>query len=165
MTTYRTMNDRTHADAVCEMMGRLYAEDAPASGNIPRDFRATIDYLLGDPARGRIVLLTADAAVCGYALLIPFWSNEMGGPVVTVDELFVAPDRRGRGIGRGLLAWVERERPYGAVAVFLEVSASNGRARKLYESLGFSERSNRTLTRLIPNSRARVDHGRPPEGG
>ena len=165
MTTYQTMSDRTHADAVYEMMERLYAEDAPASGNIPRDFRATLDYLLGDPARGRIVLLTEDAAVCGYALLIPFWSNEMGGVVVTVDELYVEPDRRGRGVGRGLFAWIEQERPYGVVAVFLEVSASNDRARRLYESLGFSERSNRTLARLLPNDSARVDPSELPEDG
>lgn len=150
LPTYRTMTDRTHADAVCEMMGRLYAEDAPASGQVPRNFRATIDVLLADPSRGRVVLLVAADAVCGYALLIPFWSNEMGGTVVTVDELYVVPEHRGRGVGRGLFGLIERERPYDAVAVFLEVSASNVRARWLYESLGFTERTNRTLAYRLP---------------
>lgn len=148
--TYQTMTDHAHTDDVCEMMGRLYAEDVAVSGDMPRDFRATIDYLLCDPARGRVVLLLDAGAVCGYALLIPFWSNEMGGVVVTVDEVFVVPERRGRGIGRGLFALIERDRPYGAVAVFLEVSASNGGARRLYESLGFRERSNRTLAYRLP---------------
>jgi ribosomal protein S18 acetylase RimI-like enzyme len=152
--TYSTMGDHTHADLVCEMMGALYAEDAPAPGCPPRNFRVTIDHLLAHPDRGRVVLIAEGSSVCGYALLIPFWSNEFGGIVVHVDELFVVPAARGRGIGGGLFAMVEQQRPFDAVAVLLEVSPTNGRARRLYESLGFHERANRTLAIRLPNAAA-----------
>jgi ribosomal protein S18 acetylase RimI-like enzyme len=68
------------------------------------------------------------------------WSNEMGGNVAFVDELYVMPGARRRGIARGLFEFVERERLFGAVAVALEVSPGNEGAWKLYESLGFEKR-------------------------
>jgi ribosomal protein S18 acetylase RimI-like enzyme len=152
--TYSAMGDDSRADVVCDMMRALYAEDAPSSGYTPRNFRATIDHLLAHPDHGRVVLLTEGSNVRGYALLIPFWSNEFGGTVVHVDELFVAPAARGRGIGAGLFAILERERPFGAVAVLLEVSPANGRARRLYESLGFRERANRIMALRLPDAAA-----------
>lgn len=142
---YLTMTGPAHADTVCDMMGGLYAEDVAASGNIPRSFRLTVDHLLAHPDHGRVVLAVAGGAVAGYALLIPYWSNEFAGRVLFVDELFVRPDARGRGIGGGLIRAVLRGRPYEAVAVFLEVSPANARARRLYEALGFRERANHTL--------------------
>ena len=30
----------------------------------------------------------------GYAIVIPFWSNEVGGNVLFIDELFVKPPAR-----------------------------------------------------------------------
>jgi hypothetical protein len=30
----------------------------------------------------------------GYALLIPYWSNELGGTLLYVDEIFVIPEAR-----------------------------------------------------------------------
>lgn len=147
---YRTMTDPTHAAAVCDMMRALYAEDAAASGDLPRSFRRTVDHFLAHPDRGRVVLAVAGGAVAGYAVLVPYWSNEFGGPLLFVDELYVRPEARGRGVGRGLLERVAAERPYDAVATGLEVSAANTRARRLYESLGFRERTNHTLVRLLP---------------
>lgn len=128
---YHTMTEPTHAGAVCELMRGLYAEDVAASGDIPRAFRRTVDHLLAHPDHGRVVLATAGGTVAGYALLIPYWSNEFAGRVLFVDELFVRPGFRGRGIGGGLVRAVLRERPYDAVAVFLEVSPANARARRL----------------------------------
>lgn len=149
-----SMTDPTHAGAVCDLMRGLYAEDAAASGDIPRSFRRTVDHLLAHPDHGRVVLAVAGGAVVGYALLIPYWSNEFAGRVLFVDELFVRPEARGRGIGGGLVRAVLREPPYEAVAVFLEVSPANPRARRLYESLGFRERPNHTLVHNLRSAPA-----------
>ncbi len=147
LVQYLTMTNLAHADAVCGMMEAYYIEDAPASGARPRAFRRTIECLLGHPDRGRVVLLQEGGTVVGYALLVPYWSNEFGGTALFVDELYVVPAARGRGIGRGLFAAVERDRPYDAVAVCVEVTPANGRARRLYESIGLGERANATLVR------------------
>ncbi len=83
--------------------------------------------------------------MCGYALLIPYWSNEYGGFLVYVDELYVVAEARCQGVGRGLFPWLRSERPFGAVGILLEVSPQNHRARRLYELLGFTDRENRTM--------------------
>jgi hypothetical protein len=42
----------------------------------------------------------------GYALLIPYWSNEFGGVLLFVDELFVLREVRNRGIGHSFFRFL-----------------------------------------------------------
>jgi ribosomal protein S18 acetylase RimI-like enzyme len=57
-------------------------------------------------------------------------------------ELYVAPDRRGRGLGRALMeAAIEVAREEGADYMDLGTSEDDIAARALYESLGFSNRA------------------------
>jgi GNAT superfamily N-acetyltransferase len=44
-----------------------------------------------------------DRQVVGYALLMSFWSNEYGGELCNVDELYVQPAQHGRGLSTELL--------------------------------------------------------------
>ena len=46
------------------------------------------------------------------------------------------PDARNRGIGRSFFRNLCKARPFEAIALALEVSPGNHRARRLYESLG-----------------------------
>ena len=56
-----------------------------------------------------------------------------------VEELYVVPERRGRGLGRALLeATLEHARKRGAAHIDLNTSADDVAARGLYESLGFT---------------------------
>jgi ribosomal protein S18 acetylase RimI-like enzyme len=100
----------------------------------------TLQKLRDDPSRGRALALELDGTVVGYALLISFWSNELGGEICTVDELYVDPEKRGQGHGTSLLEGLPTNRelwPSEPVAVALEVRPGNARARALYERLGF----------------------------
>ncbi|HEV8216320.1 MAG TPA: ribosomal protein S18-alanine N-acetyltransferase [Gemmatimonadaceae bacterium] len=57
-----------------------------------------------------------------------------------IANIAVAPDQRGRGVGRALLdAALGEAATRGIAAVFLEVRDSNQRARELYASRGFEE--------------------------
>ena len=143
---FATMTDLGYeADVLC-MMEALYGEDEPASEVDRGKFPLTLHTLITEPARGRIVLFLEASTVRGYALLIPFWSNEFGGTVLLIDELFVKPEARNRGIGRGFIQFVGDARPFDAVAMMLEVSPTNTGARRLYESVGFSRRRNESYT-------------------
>lgn len=90
-----------------------------------------------EPHRGMAVVLDIDETVVGYALLTSFWSNELGGEVCLIDELYVAPDSRGRGHATALLDQLAAlwGRPF--VAASLEVSATNEDAMRLYRRAGF----------------------------
>jgi GNAT superfamily N-acetyltransferase len=99
----------------------------------------------------------ADLARNGYAFvfvatvgdrMVGFVAGELreGSPTflpktwASVDDVFVDPDHRNRGIGHALIASVEGwARRKGANGVSLQVAAANTRGRKFYEELGFRE--------------------------
>ena len=144
-----TMIDRRWTPDVLRMMRELYEVDAHDLRVDPAAFPSTIDYLLDNPESGRIVLLTDGRVLHGYALLVSYWSNEWGGIVLLLDELFVDKEFRGRGIAKSFFKYLEQERPFGAVVVALEVSSHNTRARALYESMGFTDRHLQMMTRRL----------------
>lgn len=137
------------ADEVIAMMRALFDED-PASEPVDTSrFPATIETLLADPSRGTILLIEERAVTRGYAILVPYWSNEFGGTILYVDELFVMPQARNRGIAHQFFEFLSRTKPFDAIALALEVSPANERAHRLYESIGFWTRRNSTLIRRL----------------
>ncbi len=124
------------------MMSRLYAEDPAQHPINPRSFAKTLGFLLANPTRGRVILFKNHRLLVGYALLIPFWSNEFGGSLLFIDELFVLPEYRGQGIATRFFSGLKRRPPFKAIALALEVTRANRRARRLYQSFGFVRRTN-----------------------
>ena len=140
-------------DAVVALSLALYVED-PATDPVPAEHtRRTLEALRARPARGQVVVLDVAGSVCGFALLVSVWSNELGGEVCSIDELYVAPSARGGGHGSALLEALARAAPPcppEAVALALEVTPDNSRARALYQRLGFRGKNlhlRRRLTR------------------
>ena len=130
----------------------LNAEDPGPSPPDPARMERTLGYFGRDPQRGCCIVLDEGGSIQGYALLVPYWSNELGGLVCCIDEMYVEPRARGRGCGSGLLTSLA----LGAlgcgestVALQLEVSPSNPRARALYERHGFRPSRNATLVRAL----------------
>jgi ribosomal protein S18 acetylase RimI-like enzyme len=133
---------RSSDDASIAALGRaLFSEDPTPEQVLEPPFERTLAVLRDAPWRGRALVLDADRAIAGYALLVSFWSNELGGEVCVIDELYVAPVARNRGWATRLiesLATGSDLWPGNAVALVLGVSATNVRARALYERLGFT---------------------------
>jgi GNAT superfamily N-acetyltransferase len=128
-------------DAIVTSSLALYVEDPSPEQPQPDDrgVRRTLAALRAEPLRGRAVVLDVGGDVCGHAFLIAFWSNELGGDVCTIDELYVAPRVRGSGHATALLEDLARGRLYpAAVALQLEVTPQNARAMALYRRLGFA---------------------------
>lgn len=72
-------------------------------------------------------------AIAGYFVTMSVGDDE---ELLTIT---VAPDYIGQGHGRRLLdRWMQDSRARGVQRLFLEVRASNGSARRLYESVGFT---------------------------
>jgi GNAT superfamily N-acetyltransferase len=137
-------------DAIVAMCAQYYYED-PGPRPVPPDqMRETLAVLRREPMRGRTVVLEIDGRAVGYSLLIAFWSNELGGEVCDVDEVFVAREHRGRGHGRALFDAIESRQlwPAPAVAIALGVTPGNARARRLYERIGFEAVGTSMVRRL-----------------
>lgn len=97
--------------------------------------------LLGRGDLGRVWLIDVNDTPVGYFILCFGYSIEKGGRDAMVDEFFIDPAYRGRGIGRRVLEKVIAEaRSLGIVSVFLEVSRDNKAAQKLYATAGFKLR-------------------------
>ncbi len=126
-------------DILDELCRGLYLEDVGPLPAETRSMRETLATLRREPWRGRAVVRVAGGQVIGYALLIAYLSNELGGEVCAVDELYVRRDFRGQGHGAALFEAIEQGEiwPTPAVALALGVTAGNVRARSLYERLGF----------------------------
>lgn len=140
------------AERVVALCLALYAEDPPTVPVGEAQVRRTLERFRDRPDRGLVAVLEVGGTVAGYALLVPWWSNELGGEVCQVDELYVAPEARGSGLGTALL----RDLAAGAgpfpvrfVALQLEVTPDNRRARALYERLGFEPMRNLSMRRLL----------------
>ncbi len=145
--TFSVMRDLQYANDLVGMMCSLYQEDQAEHPPNVLLFPETVEHLVRNPSAGQIVLFQETEVLAGYAILIPHWSNEFGGVLLFIDELFVKPKHRNRGIAHRFFHYLEEVPPFGAVAFALEVSSSNPNASRLYESLGFVRRGNATLTR------------------
>jgi GNAT superfamily N-acetyltransferase len=134
--------------AVVEMSLALYGEAAAELGITAQQVYATLERLRSEPLRGRALVLDSRGTLAGLCLLASFWSNELGGEVCVIDELYLQEEWRGHGHGSALLEGLKTDRslwPLQPVAFELEVSPRNPDARRLYERLGFSDKPNATM--------------------
>ena len=90
---------------------------------------------------GEVTVLFAGEGPDGFAELRFRPSLYTGSLDAYLEELYVVPKRRGRGLGRALLeAAMEYARERGAVRIDLNTSVDDVAARALYESAGFTNR-------------------------
>jgi len=139
-------------DAIVEMSLALYDDAAAEIGVTPARVRATLDTFRREPLRGRALVLDSHGTLGGLCLLASFWSNELGGEVCVIDELYLKPAWRGHGHATSLIETLESDRvlwPLRPVAFELEVSSLNPDARRLYERLGFRDKHNATMRRSL----------------
>jgi GNAT superfamily N-acetyltransferase len=133
------------------------AADAEAVGTLLHAFNTEYGYPTPDPPalaeRIRELLLAGDETKVllagegpdGVAVLRfrpSIWTRALE---CYLAELYVAPARRGRGLGRALMeAAIELARDEGADRMELGTSDDDVAARRLYESLGFINREGST---------------------
>jgi ribosomal protein S18 acetylase RimI-like enzyme len=128
------------------------SSDAEAAAKLLHDFNTEFDDFTPGVAaltRRLAVLIDAGEAVVllggdgpdGIAVLRfrpALWTETLDA---YLEELYVAPERRGQGLGRALLeAALELARSRGAGYINLETSVDDRAARSLYEKLGFTNR-------------------------
>jgi ribosomal protein S18 acetylase RimI-like enzyme len=127
-------------------------DDAAAIGRLLHDFNREFDEPTPEPAAlaerlrqlidgGDTLVLLAGEGPDGLAVLrlrAAIWS---AGLECYLAELYVVPASRGRGLGRALMEAALREaRARGADSMDIGVDEPDLAARRLYESLGFSNR-------------------------
>ena len=99
---------------------------------------SVLNRVLHEPKLGFLVVARTSDRIVGVAYAATLLSAEHCGFVSSLEELYVAPDWRQRGVGTALLSAVfERIEAEGMVAIELEVDAGHRRAETLYQRFGF----------------------------
>jgi GNAT superfamily N-acetyltransferase len=130
------------------MMAQLYAHGSSAF-DITRARRAT-EALLTEPGVGGVWTIHLDGALAGYIVLLLGYSLEFGGRFGLLDELFVAENFRGMGLGKQAVAFAGDEcRARGWQALRLEVGQQNLPAQSLYRGSGFEMHDRFLMTKWL----------------
>lgn len=134
-----TVREATSEDAgaigeLLDAFNREFDDPTPGAGVLAE----RVARLLAD---GELTVLLADPGPAGVAVLRfrpGLWTD---GLECHLAELYVVPERRGRGAGRALMdAAIALARDRGADGIELATSEDDVAARALYESLGFTNR-------------------------
>jgi GNAT superfamily N-acetyltransferase len=131
-----------------ELMREFYAEGGFPLGvdAATRAFRT----LLEQPHLGRVWLGGHEGAPSGYVVLTLGFSMEFGGPRGFVDDFFVRPYHRGRGLGAALLAQVRAEcASLGVRGLCVETGPDGHPARRLYLRSGFVDSGRALLSQQL----------------
>ncbi|MGQ9549155.1 MAG: GNAT family N-acetyltransferase [Roseiflexus sp.] len=123
-------------DALLPLVEALHLGDGD-----PFDPERTVDALrlvLSHPEYGVVHVAVIGGTIVGYVVGSLGLSIEAGGRFLLIDELYVAPAWRGRGLARALLAsLLPYAQSHHCRVVELEVGWENDHAQRWYERLGF----------------------------
>ena len=105
---------------------------------IPREnIERTFEQLMSGTPYAVCYINERDGKTAGYLLTAETWSQEGGGPVCWIEEIYAKPEFRGCGIGSELIKHVLSQKKYARFR--LETEPDNSRAVKLYRRCGFDD--------------------------
>lgn len=118
-----------------EMAQDFYASPAVLS-NVPRENLVSSfeEFTSGTPF-GDAFIFEEEGSVIGYGVLAYTYSQEAGGKVVWLEEIYVKEAFRGSGIGSAFIDFVLESIP--AKRYRLETEPENEKAAALYRRKGF----------------------------
>ncbi|MCX7566077.1 GNAT family N-acetyltransferase [Sulfitobacter sp. F26169L] len=141
MSAVITLGGRDHLEKLLALVTSFHAEEGISSTDESR--RAGITPLLEGIPHGCAYLIGPPRAPIGYIVITFGWSVEFGGLDGIIDELYIRPGVRGRGIAsEALIALPRALAGAGLRAMHLEVDKTNAQALKLYRRAGFALREN-----------------------
>ena len=139
MSAALTLGKPEHLEKLVALVGSFHAEAEIASTDEER--RAGVGPLLDGIPHGAAYLIGPPRAPIGYIVICFGWSVEFGGLDAIIDELYIRPGVRGRGIATETLLSLPRALAQGGVkAIHLEVDRTDEPTRRMYQRARFEER-------------------------
>jgi GNAT superfamily N-acetyltransferase len=130
------------------MMIEFYAE---ADFALRREAaQRTFEQLIRWPDRGCVWVLESDSFAAGFIVLTVGYAMEYGGLRGFVDDLFVRPAFRKRGLGAAALAFVKAHcLNAGVRALFVQTGPDNSPAKRVYKRAGFTDSGHQLLVQPL----------------
>jgi GNAT superfamily N-acetyltransferase len=112
--------------------------------------RELVSQLVQNPELGRLILFEHVGQLLGYMVLGFGFSLEFHGRDCLLDEFYVVPEHRSKGIGRAAVEFaIAACRKMGIRAVHLEADYVNVRGHEFYKQLGFKDHERHLMTLWI----------------
>lgn len=113
----------------------FYHTDAVNAPVPEENYRATFDEMMRSDTYLRGYIFECGGTPCGFALLSKTFSQEAGGVSITIEEIYIEPEYRSRGLATEFFTWLKNESC--AMRLRIEVEDYNEDAKRLYERMGF----------------------------
>jgi len=126
------------------MIFELYDEDPTGLPITETNIIKTVNESMCHPEKIQIIMMRNGEENIGYGMLNFSWSNENGGDVVNIDELYVKKGYRNNQVGSNFIKRI-METYTNAVLFEIETTPSNKGALKLYMNNGFEISANTHL--------------------
>lgn len=138
-----------------ELMRQFYAESNHA---LDRDWAGeSFGRLFRNEGLGRAWIARREAGAVGYVVLTLRHSMEFGALAGFIDDLFVQPGARRKGVGSALLtALIDECRHLEVAAVHVEADSGNAAAGGLYRAFGLAPHADGR--QLLTGRVAKVNH-------
>lgn len=128
-----TSADLDDASRLFDAYRTFYAQapDLPRARGFVRDRLDAADTILA--------IARVGGRAVGFTHLFPSFTSVGTARLFVLNDLFVAPEARGRGVAEALLDFAETAaRQAGAVRLVLQTATDNAAAQRLYERLGWT---------------------------
>ena len=113
----------------------FYHTDAVNAPVPEENYRATFDEMMRSDAYVKGYIFECEESPCGFVLLSKTFSQEAGGVSVTIEEIYIDPEYRSRGMATEFFEWLKAQP--GIMRLRIEVEDDNEGAKRLYERMGF----------------------------
>lgn len=119
------------------MCQAFYTTDAVLLPISIEKIKATFKKALEDSPFLRLVFIEKENISIGYALFAFYWSNEAGGMVAQLEEIYILPEYRGQNCGNFFFEWMFETYSSEVARFRLEACKHNTPALNLYHKQGF----------------------------
>ncbi len=134
---------------LAELLGALFEQESEMRVDREAQLRG-LRSILEDSAAGEILVAQLGDDVVGMMNLLYTISTALGARAAILEDVIVAPEARGRGVGSRLIqAAIELARRRGCKRISLLTDATNTGAQRLYESLGFEASTMKTYRLML----------------
>jgi GNAT superfamily N-acetyltransferase len=122
---------------LCELLSLLFAQELEFTPDRPAQARG-LASIIAEPALGTVLIARRGAAALGMVNLLYTVSTALGERVALLEDMVVAPQARGAGVGAALLGRArEVAVAEGCKRITLLTDATNVAAQGFYEKHGY----------------------------
>lgn len=125
-------------EPVLAMMKVFYASEALLIHPEENVLRKTLSDAIGGNPYVAGFVFEQEGSLAGYGMIAKSYSTEAGGECIWIEDIFILPQFRGKGLGTDFLKFVQEQFPK-AARIRLEAEPENEKAMAVYRSAGFAE--------------------------